>query len=85
MQRNLALGSFIVMGTTGSGKNKAVPIIKSAVLLGGHRHNHDEHGGCSHDRISVCCCHNMLLYQDDVQFGVFTPFRATLFSKISAM
>jgi hypothetical protein len=27
----------------------------------------------------------MLLYKDDVQFGVFTPFRVTLFSKISAM
>jgi hypothetical protein len=80
VQQPLKIGFLIATATTGSGKNKAVPIIKSAVLLGGHRHNHDEHGGCCHDRISVCCCHNMLLYKDDVQFGVFTPFRATLFS-----
>ena len=52
---------------------------KSVVLLGGHRHNHEKHGGCSHDRIGVCCCHNKLLHSNDVQLGVFTPFRATLF------
>ena len=54
---------------------------KNAVSLAGHRHNHDEHGGCSHDRIGVCCCHNKLLRSIDVQLGVFTPSRAALFSK----
>ena len=58
---------------------------KARSVLGGHRHNHDEHGGRSHDRIGVCCGHNKLLHSNDVQFGMFTPFHATFFLKISAM
>ena len=80
MQWDLALGAFIVTGTAGSGKNKAVPTINSAVLLGGHRHNHDEHGSCSHDRIGICCCHNKLLQCNDVQCGAFTPAYANFFN-----
>ncbi len=66
VQRDLALGSFIVMGTTGSGKNRAVLTAQRAVLLGGHCYDHDQHGCRSHDRVSICCCHNMLLHSNDV-------------------